>query len=110
MAPLVLRKQKDEEIQIQEQKQKVKNRILYLDNVMDDDLYKIYYIESQTLRNKWYRVIATAFGTTSCSCMDQTKNSYLSCIHMKKVDKILKNSPDNIQQLKQVPQFILDIF
>ena len=84
--------------------------IFCLNNPSDDDLYKIYYIESQNLRNKWYRVIATAFGAISCSCYDQTKNPYRGCSHMKRLDKILENTLDYIQTLNQIPQFILDIF
>jgi hypothetical protein len=84
--------------------------IFCLNSPSDDDLYKIYYIESRNLRNKWYRVIATAFGATSCSCDDQTKNPYQSCNHMKRLDKILKDTPNDIQTLNQIPKFILDIF
>jgi hypothetical protein len=72
--------------------------IFCLNSPSEDDLYKIYYIKSQHLTNKWYRVIAS-FGATSCSCYDQTKNPYQSCSHMKRLDKILKYSPEFIQTL-----------
>jgi hypothetical protein len=85
-------------------------RIISLNDSVDDDLYKIYYIESQHLRNKWYRVIATAFGATSCSCEEQTKNPYQSCSHMKRLDNILKDTPNDIQTLNQIRRFILEIF
>lgn len=110
MASLTLNKQKYKNLQIDKKKQQIKNTILCLDNKIDDDLYKIYYIESQDLGNKWYRVIATAFGTTSCSCEYQTKNPYQSCIHMKRIDKIVKETPSDIQRLSHIPRFILDIF
>jgi hypothetical protein len=84
--------------------------IFCLNNPSDDDLYKIYYIKSQNLTNKWYRVIVTAFGATSCSCDDQTKNPYQNCSHMKKLDKIVKYNPNDIQILNRIPKFILDIF
>lgn len=84
--------------------------IFCLNSPSDDDLAKFYYIRSQNFKNKWYKVIATAFGATSCSCDDQTKNHYQSCIHMKRLDQILKGSPNDIQILSQIPQFILDIF
>lgn len=83
--------------------------IFCLNSPPDDDLYKIYYIKSQ-LKNKWFRVIATAFGATSCTCEDQTKNSYQNCNHMKKLDKILEYTSNDIQTLNFIPKFILDIF
>jgi hypothetical protein len=83
--------------------------IFCLNRASDDDLYKIYYIKSQHLRNVWYRVIASAFGATSCSCEEQTKNPYQSCIHMKRLDKTLKSNPEHVQTLNHVPKFILDI-
>ena len=85
------------------------HRIVCLKNPSDDDLHKIYYIGIQDLKNKWYRVIATAFGSTSCSCNDQTKNPYRNCMHMKRLDKILKDNPTFIQTLSHIPKFILDI-
>jgi hypothetical protein len=84
--------------------------IFCLNSPTDDDLYKIYYIKSQDLTNKWYRVIATDFGTTSCSCDDQVKNPYQSCSHMKRLDKILKSNSEYIQTLNHIPKFILDVF
>ena len=110
MASLTLTKQKYKKLQINKQKLKIKNRILCLYDGINDDSYKIYYIESKHLTNKWYRVIATAFGSTSCSCEDQTKNPFQSCIHMKRIDKTLKDTPKDIQILNQIPKFILDIF
>ena len=98
-------KQNNNNTQLQKQKEK----ILWLNNSSDDDLYKIYYIESQSLRNKWYRIIATAFGSTSCSCDDQTKNPYQSCNHMKRLDKIFKDNSNDIETLNYMPKFILDI-
>jgi hypothetical protein len=84
-------------------------RIICLNDLVNDDLYKIYYIESQFV-NKWYRIIATAFGTTSCSCEEQKRNPYISCNHMKRLDQILKDTPEHIQTLKHIPKFILNIF
>ena len=84
--------------------------ILCLEDPSDDDFYKVYYVESQNLTNKWYRVIATAFGSTSCSCEDQVITPYQNCIHMKKIDNILKDTPNDIQTLNQIPRFILEIF
>ena len=84
--------------------------IFCLKSPVDDDLYKIYYMESPTLRNKWHRVIATSFGATSCSCEFQTKNPYQSCSHMKRLDKIVKATPKDIRALNKIPKFILDIF
>jgi len=84
------------------------HNIICLNSSSDDDLYKIYYIKSLHLTNKWYRVIATVFGSTSCSCDDQTKNPYQSCNHMKKFDKILE-TPELIQTLNNIPKFIIDI-
>ena len=86
------------------------HNIICLNSPSDDDLYKIYYIKSQHLTNKWYRVITTAFGATSCSCDDHTKNPYQSCSHMKRLDKIFIDTPNDIQTLTKIPQFILDIF
>jgi hypothetical protein len=86
------------------------HNIFCLNSPTDDDLYKIYYIKSQYLTNKWYRVIATAFGSTSCSCEDQTKNPYQSCNHMKRLDIILKDTSNDIQTLSHIPKFILDVF
>ena len=77
--------------------------IFCLNSASDDDLYKIYYIESRNLRNKWYRVIATAFGATSCSCDNQTENPYQSCNHMKRLDKMLEDFDHPIQNVKQLP-------
>ena len=84
------------------------HNIFCLDSPSDDDLSKIYYIKSQNVKNKWYRVIATAFGATSCSCEFQTKNPYQSCNHMNRLDKILKDTPEYIQALNRLPKFILD--
>jgi hypothetical protein len=84
--------------------------IFCLNNPADDDLYKIYYIKSQDLGNKWYRVIATAFGSTSCSCEDQVITPYQNCSHMERLDNILKDTPNDIQTLSHIPKFILDIF
>ena len=81
--------------------------IFCLNSPSDDDLYKIYYIESQDLRNKWYRVIATSFGSTSCSCKNQIRNPYQNCNHMKRLDKILEDNPEFIQTLNHVTEFIL---
>ena len=103
---LQIEKQNNNNTQLQKQKEK----ILWLNNSSDDDLYKIYYIKSQHLTNKWYRVIAIAFGSTSCSCDDQTKNPYQNCKHMKRLDKILKDNPTCIQSLNYIPKFILDVF
>ena len=41
----------------------------------DDDLHRIYFIESNYVKDSYYRVIATAFGATSCSMYNQTRNS-----------------------------------
>jgi hypothetical protein len=84
--------------------------IFCLNIPLDDDLSKFYYIKSQHLTNKWYRVIATAFGSTSCSCEDQVITPYQNCSHMKKIDNILKDTPNDIQTLNQIPRFILEIF
>ena len=47
-----------------------KTRILCLNDATDDDLHRIYFIESNYVKDSYYRVIATAFGATSCSCID----------------------------------------
>ena len=109
MVSLILTKQKYGKLQVNKQKPKIKNRIICLNDKVDDDLYKIYYMESQHLTNKWYKVIVTAFGATSCSCDNQTKNPYQNCNHMKRLDKILKDTSTDIQTLNRVPKFILDI-
>jgi hypothetical protein len=82
-------------IQFQKQKQ-----ILCLDDSIDDDLHKIYFIKSneKSIKGKYYRVIATAFGSTSCSCIDQTKNPYQNCEHMKMLDKIIEESSYKIHK------------
>lgn len=85
------------------------NSIFCFNSTSDDELAKVYYIRSQDCKNKWYRIIATSFGATSCSCDDQTTNPYQSCIHMKRLDKILKDTPKDIQTLNYIPKFILDI-
>jgi len=79
------------------------HNIICLNSPSDDDLYKIYYIKSQHLTNKWYKVIATAFGATSCSCDNQTENPYQSCNHMKRLDKMLEDFDHPIQNVKQLP-------
>ena len=73
----------------------IEKQILCLNYPTDDDLHKIYLIKSEN-RRKYYQVIATVFGATSCSCIEQTKNPYKSCNHMKLLDQILENSPDKI--------------
>lgn len=92
-------------MQLQKQEQ-----ILCLDDTIDDDLHKIYFMESKNIRKKYYKVIATTFGATSCSCDDQTKNPYQSCRHMKRLDQNIKDTPNDIQTLNQIPRFILEIF
>jgi hypothetical protein len=77
-------------------------KIFCLKNPSDDDLSNFYFIESQTFKGKYYRIVATAFGATSCSCVDQTKNSYQSCKHMKILDEILEKSPESIQAVRQI--------
>jgi hypothetical protein len=94
---LKCKKNQDQNLQLKSR------RIVCLNDPVNDDLYKIYYVESKNLRNKWYRVIATIFGATSCSCEEQTKNPYQSCNHMKRLDKILKDTPKDIQILNQTP-------
>jgi hypothetical protein len=102
---------KQEKIIFQLQKQEIKKqKIVYLDDSRDDSLHKIYFIESEHIKEKYYKVIATAFGSTSCSCDDQTKNPYQNCIHMKRLDQNLKDTPNDIQILNQIPRFILDKF
>ena len=91
----------------QEQKQ---YQILRLDHPSDDDLSKFYYLESQSVKGKWYRLVASAFGALSCSCQDQTRNPYKSCKHMRNLDEIIDKSPDKIQKTMKVPSFILDSF
>lgn len=85
-------------------------QILCLDHPSDDDLSKFYYLESQTVKGKWYRLVATVFGAVSCSCMDQTRNPYKSCKHMRILDEILYKSSDKIQTIVQIPSSILDIY
>ena len=85
------------------------HNIFCLNSPTDDDLYKIYHIRSRHLTNKWYRVIATSFGSTSCSCKNQIRNPYQNCNHMKRLDKILKDNPEFIQSLNQIPKFVLNI-
>ena len=82
--------------------QKVKEKIFCLDDNIDDDLHKIYFVESKN-RRKYYQVIATAFGATSCSCIEQTKKPYQDCKHMKILDKILEYSSNQIQKVRHIP-------
>jgi hypothetical protein len=77
-----------------------RKKILCMNNAADDDLHKIYFIESKYVKDKYYKVIATSFGATSCSCIDQTSNPYISCKHMKILDEILEESPHKIQKIK----------
>jgi hypothetical protein len=48
------------------------------------------------MSGKFHKIIATAFGSTSCSCIEQTKNPYNICRHMKILDEILEQSSDKI--------------
>ena len=77
-------------------------QILCLDNPADDDLHKIYFIESEKVKGKYHRVIATAFGATSCSCTEQTENPYQHCKHMKILDEIMEHSTNRIQKTSNI--------
>lgn len=77
-------------------------KILCLDDPADDDLHKIYSVESESIKGKYYRVIASSFGANSCDCIDQTRNPYQSCKHMKVLDEMLEQSPESIQQVRQI--------
>ena len=87
--------------------------LLSLDDPADDDLHKIYFVESEKINGKFHKIIATVFGATSCSCIEQTKNPYQSCKHMEILDQILLSSTEKqqekIQKVEQIPplQFIL---
>ena len=80
-----------------------------MDHPSDDDLSKFYYLESQTVKGKWYRLVACAFGAVSCSCVDQTRNPYKNCKHMKFLDHILKRSSIRIQNVNKVSKLILEM-
>jgi hypothetical protein len=94
----IAKQDKRKNIQLQNQKQ-----IFYLDDPTDDDFHKIYFLESEYIKDKYHRIIATVFGATSCSCIEQRKNPYISCKHMKILEEILvEQSPDKIQKVKQI--------
>jgi hypothetical protein len=90
-------------------RQQVKYQILYLDHPSDDDPSKFYYLESLTVKGKYYRLVATAFGALSCSCTAQVKNPYMSCKHMKILDEIIDKSTYKIQSISKIPQLILNL-
>lgn len=95
---IVKQKNKEEIIRKQET-----TKILCLDNPADDDLHKIYFIGSEDEKEKYFKVIGTAFGAASCSCIEQTKNPYSGCKHMKILDEILEQSSDKIKKVKTTP-------
>lgn len=96
---IIKQKNKKEIIQKQET-----TKILSLDDPADDDLHKIYFVESdESIKGKYYRIIATAFGATSCSCIEQKRNPYQTCKHMKILDEILEQYPNKIQNVKYIP-------
>lgn len=89
---------------LQQQKQ---YQVLCLDHPSDDDSSKFYYLESETVKGKWYRLVASAFGTVSCSCLDQSRNPYKSCKHIRILDEIINRSPNKIQKITEIPPSIL---
>ena len=93
--------------QLQQEKQ---YQIVCLDHPSDDDLSKFYYIESQTVKGNWYKLVATAFGAVSCSCINQTRNPYKSCKHMKILDEIIEKSSKKIEKISKIPLSISDIY
>ena len=82
--------------------QRQETKILSLDDSADDDLHKIYFVESESIKGKYYKIIATAFGATSCSCIEQTKNLYQHCKHMKILDEIMEHSTNRIQKTSNI--------
>jgi hypothetical protein len=88
------------------------HNLFCLISLSDDDLNKIFFVESENNKGRYFRVIATAFGSTSCSCIKQTRNPYTNCEHMKVLDQILllsietEQQENNIQRVEQVPKFI----
>ena len=97
---------KNRQLQQQELKQ---YKVLCLDHPSDDDLSKFYYMESQSVKETWYKLVASDFGAVSCSCLDQSRNPYKSCEHMRILDKIIDRSQNEIQIITKIPLFILHI-
>ena len=98
---------KNRQLQQQELKQ---YKVLCLDHPSDDDLSKFYYMESQSVKGKCHRLVASTFGAVSCLCPDQKRNPYKNCKHMTILDEIIDMSPNKIQKITQIPSFNLDIF